>query len=99
MLSRKIAYIDLTKGTIAKEDIPLEWRQKYLGARGINNFLLYSLADPSIDPLGPENPLILGVGLLTGLPDSALAALTFALFPPSPAMLAIQTSGVILERS
>ena len=66
MLSRKIAYIDLTKGTIVQEEIPLEWRKKYLGARGINMYLLYSLINSPIDPLGPENPLIIGIGLLTG---------------------------------
>jgi len=68
VLSRKIAYIDLTSKTIVKADIPLEWRHKYLGARGINNFLLYSQVNPSIDPMGPDNPLIIGVGLFTGLP-------------------------------
>ncbi|MFC1978415.1 aldehyde ferredoxin oxidoreductase family protein [Chloroflexota bacterium] len=63
-----MAYIDLSNKTIVKESVPLEWRQKYLGARGINNFLLYSLASLSIDPMGPDNPLIIGVGLFTGLP-------------------------------
>ncbi|MFH2012083.1 MAG: aldehyde ferredoxin oxidoreductase family protein [Pseudomonadota bacterium] len=66
MLTRKIAFIDLTRGTVVQEEIPLEWRKKYLGARGINMYLLSSLIDSPIDPLGPENPLILGVGLLTG---------------------------------
>ena len=66
MLSRKIAYIDLTKGTIVQEEIPLEWRKKYLGARGINMYLLYSLINSPIAPLAPENPLIFGAGLLTG---------------------------------
>src|SRR5574340_121861 len=66
MLTRKIAYIDLTKGIIVQEEIPLEWRKKYLGSRGINMFLLYSLIDSPIDPLGPGNPLIIGVGMLTG---------------------------------
>jgi aldehyde:ferredoxin oxidoreductase len=66
MLSRKIAYIDLTKGTVVQQEIPLEWRQKYLGARGINMYLLYSLVNAPIDPLGPDNPLIFGNGLLSG---------------------------------
>ncbi|MDP2646854.1 MAG: aldehyde ferredoxin oxidoreductase family protein [Desulfobacterales bacterium] len=66
MLTRKIAYIDLTRGTVQQEVIPLEWREKYLGARGINMHLLSSLIHPGMDPLGPENPLIFGVGLLTG---------------------------------
>lgn len=66
MLHRKIAYIDLTRGTISQEEVPAEWRRNYLGGRGINMLLLYSMIDRSTDPLGPENPLIFGVGLLTG---------------------------------
>lgn len=66
MLSRKIAYVDLAHGTVRQEEIPLEWRRQYLGARGINMSLLYRLTRSTTDPLGPENPLIFGVGLLTG---------------------------------
>ncbi len=83
MLTRKIAYIDLTKGTVTKKDIPLEWRQKYLGARGINSYLLYSLIESPYDPLGPDNPLIFGAGLLTGLPGFGTGRLTVSALSPA----------------
>ncbi|MBI4301538.1 MAG: hypothetical protein HY664_02915 [Chloroflexi bacterium] len=53
---------------MAQEEVPMEWRQKFLGARGINMFLLATLTDATTNPLGPDNPLIVGLGLLTGLP-------------------------------
>ncbi len=68
MLTRKFAHVDLTKKTVRILDMPKDWREKYLGSRGINMYLLYSLGDPSKDPLGPENPLTFGVGLLGGTP-------------------------------
>ncbi len=68
MLTRKIAYVDLSRGTVDTEVVPLEWRRKFLGARGINMHLLWRLTRADTDPLGPDNPLMVGLGMLTGLP-------------------------------
>ena len=64
--SQKIAYVDLSRGTVDMEVIPLEWRRKFLGARGINMYLLSRLTRADMDPLGPDNPFMVGLGLLTG---------------------------------
>jgi len=68
LLSQKIAYIDLSRGTVDMEVVPLEWRRKFLGARGINMYLLSRLTKADTDPLGPDNPFMVGLGLLTGGP-------------------------------
>lgn len=68
MLSRKIARVDLTSRKVEYEEISPELRRKYLGGRGINMHLLNKLASRQTDPLGEENPLIFGAGLLTGTP-------------------------------
>jgi len=68
MLDRKIAWIDLTNRTVKVEDIPMEWRRKYLGGRGIMSFLLWSLTNGKTDPWGPEAPLLVGLGWMTGIP-------------------------------
>ena len=41
--------------------------------------MLYDMTSPSTDPLGPENPLILAIGPLTGtaVPFSGKAAFSF----------------------
>ena len=67
-LDRKIAHIDLTSGRITIDEVPLNWRKGYLGGRGINAYLLLKEIEPGIDPLGPNNRLIFGAGMLTGYP-------------------------------
>lgn len=57
--------IDLGSGTVTMEDIESSYREKWLGGRGFNSPLLYNEVGPEIDPLGPENRLIFGVGPLT----------------------------------
>ncbi len=68
MLNRKIAFIDLSRRKVATKDIPEGIRRRYLGGRGIDIYLLYNYIKPRIDPVGPENVLIVGAGLLTGIP-------------------------------
>ncbi|TAK35433.1 MAG: aldehyde:ferredoxin oxidoreductase [Chloroflexota bacterium] len=68
MLTRKVACVDLTNGTVKVEEVPLEWRRKFLGGRGITAYLLNKLVTADMDPMSPDNPLIVGVGLLSGVP-------------------------------
>ncbi|MHA2298384.1 MAG: aldehyde ferredoxin oxidoreductase family protein [Candidatus Hodarchaeales archaeon] len=65
---RKIAYIDLSTGKITVKSIDKSLRERFLGGRGINMNILYNKLTPGTDPLSPENPLIVGVGLLCGIP-------------------------------
>jgi len=56
----------LTQGRIVREDTP-EWlRIDYIGGRGFNSRTLFDEVRPNIDPLGPENVLIIGIGPLAG---------------------------------
>ncbi|GAB6062671.1 aldehyde ferredoxin oxidoreductase family protein [Deferrisoma palaeochoriense] len=70
-LNRKIAYVDLTAGTVETRDIPLELRRKFLGGRGMDAYLLYNHVEPGTDPLGPGNVLVFSAGLLSGTPAPA----------------------------
>lgn len=63
----KIVYIDLSNLKIQAENISNEFRRQFLGGRGINMYLLYTHTSSDINPLAPENVLIIGVGLLTGI--------------------------------
>ncbi|MDH5482245.1 MAG: aldehyde ferredoxin oxidoreductase family protein [Candidatus Bathyarchaeota archaeon] len=65
---RRIAYINLTTGKIISKPIPKQLRQLYLGGRGINMYLLYNHLTPEVDPLSSENILLVGTGLLCGIP-------------------------------
>ncbi len=63
----KIAYIDLSKQEVSVKDIPEKLRLLFLGGRGINMYILYNHLKKGIAPLSPENVLIIGAGLLTGV--------------------------------
>src|SRR5574341_916581 len=65
------AAINLTTGEVRRAAVPPELVRAYLGGRGLNmaylHHYLHQSGDPrSVDPLGPDNPLIIGAGLLTG---------------------------------
>ena len=72
-LNRKIAYIDLTTGNVEITPIPLKWRKKYLGGRGLDAYLLYKHLPKGCDPLGPDNVALISAGLLVGTLASASA--------------------------
>jgi len=67
VLHRKIAYVNLSDGSYEIKRIPVEWRRKFLGGRGINMVLLSKPYASISDPFSPNNPLIFGAGLLTGI--------------------------------
>ncbi len=67
-MSGKILRVNLSSGKIWEEEVSEELKKGYVGGAGINAKLLYdALKDnPDADPLGPENAVIFGPGLLAG---------------------------------
>lgn len=62
----KILHVDLTTGTLKDSSTPFDWARQYLGGAGLAARILYSLLSKELDPLGPDNPLLLLAGPLTG---------------------------------
>jgi aldehyde:ferredoxin oxidoreductase len=63
----KILKVNLSSGTIECQALPGEETMRLLlGGKGLGAYLLYQSIPAGIDPLSPENPLILNVGPLTG---------------------------------
>ena len=58
--------IDLTTGQIEKKTVDEKMIQDFVGGGGFSARILWEETDASTDPLGPENPLILMTGALTG---------------------------------
>ncbi|MBI5957545.1 MAG: aldehyde ferredoxin oxidoreductase, partial [Chloroflexi bacterium] len=58
--------IDLTTGSIAAEPLNMDIAHQFIGGRGIGARLLWDLVGPEVDPLSPENVLIIATGPLTG---------------------------------
>jgi aldehyde:ferredoxin oxidoreductase len=70
-LNRKIAYIDLTTGDIQVKPIPIEIRKQFIGGRGLDAYLLYNHTKKGVDPLSPDNVLLISSGLLAATCASA----------------------------
>ena len=64
--AKRILRVNLTEGTIAEEPLNMEWAQQYLGQRGLATKYLVSEIDPKVDPLSPDNKMIIATGPLTG---------------------------------
>lgn len=64
--AQKIGMIDLTTGSVHEQEIPERARRLFLGGRGLNMYLLYTRTTARQNPLAPDNPLIIGAGLLSG---------------------------------
>jgi len=61
-----ILRVNLTTREIAKENLNMDLASKFIGGRGLNLKYLYDEIEPGIDPLGPENKVIIGVGPCNG---------------------------------
>ncbi|MBI2328423.1 MAG: hypothetical protein HYU85_02065 [Chloroflexi bacterium] len=62
----------LTEGEIVKEPLSEELRLNYLGGRGLNSKTLFDELRPGIDPLSPDNIVMVGGGPVNG--TAALAS-------------------------
>jgi aldehyde:ferredoxin oxidoreductase len=70
-LNGKLAVIDLSDRSVSIKEIPVSMRERFLGGRGLDAYLLYNYVLPGCDPLGPSNVVIVSCGLLGGLPASS----------------------------
>jgi aldehyde:ferredoxin oxidoreductase len=64
--ARNILRVNLTAGTCKNEPLNMEWAAKYLGQRGLATKYLVEETDPKVDPLSPDNKMIMATGPLTG---------------------------------
>ena len=64
--AQRILRVNLTKGTCSEEPLNMEWAMKYIGQRGLATRYLVEEIDAKVDPLFPDNKLIMATGPLTG---------------------------------
>lgn len=65
-LTGKLLRIDLGRRSYQVEDIPPDLYEKYISARGLSMKFLFDEMEPHTDPMGPDNRLILSIGVLGG---------------------------------
>lgn len=61
----RILRVNLTAGSCVTEPLNRDWAQAYLGQRGLGSKYLCEEVEPTVDPLSPENKLIIATGPLT----------------------------------
>jgi aldehyde:ferredoxin oxidoreductase len=74
--ARKLLRVNLTTGTCTTEPLNMDWAKLYLGSRGLAAKYLVEEIDPKVDPLSPENKMIMATGPLTGTAASTAGRYT-----------------------
>lgn len=67
----RLLRVNLTQGNVRKEFLSEEVLRKYLGGRGFAARILYDELRPGVDPLSPDNKIVIASGTLTGTPAVA----------------------------
>jgi len=72
-MTGKIARVDLTSGTVTVIEPEEEIYKKFLGGSSLGLYFLFKegIADPSVDPLGPDNMIQFMIGPVTGAAPNA----------------------------
>jgi aldehyde:ferredoxin oxidoreductase len=72
----KILHVDLSHGSLAVEEPSEDFYRTYMGGSALGLYYLLKFSPPNIDPLGPDNLLILALSVLTGAPISGQSRMT-----------------------
>ncbi|MBC7234075.1 MAG: aldehyde ferredoxin oxidoreductase family protein [Chloroflexi bacterium] len=64
----KILRVNLTENRITEERLEENIARAFLGGRGLGAKILFDELAPGIDPLSPENKLVVAAGVVTGIP-------------------------------
>ncbi len=91
--NRKVLRVNLTAGTCTSEPLNMEWANDYLGSRGLASKYLVEEIDPKVDPLSPDNKMIMSTGPLTGTMASTGGRYTVVTKGPLTGAIACSNSG------
>ena len=62
----QILRVNLGNGGVSKEPLREDWAEDFVGGVGLSARILYQELPPKIDPMGPENKLVMMTGPLNG---------------------------------
>lgn len=88
--------VDLSHGIIEESPLNMEDARQYIGGRGLATKMLCDMVDPTVEPLSPENILIMMTGPLTA--SGAPSACRYMVVTKSPltGLIASSNSGGFL---
>jgi aldehyde:ferredoxin oxidoreductase len=91
--TRKVLRVNLTAGTCVAEPLNMDWAQEYLGCRGLATKYFVSEVDPKVDPLSPQNKMLMVTGPLTGTMASTGGRYSVVTKGPLTGAIACSNSG------
>ena len=89
----KILRINLSAKTFKVEDLCLDLAKKFIGGRGLGTKLYMDEVDPMIDPLSPDNKVVIITGALTGTAVPTGCRYMVVTKSPLTGMIACSNSG------
>ncbi|MBU2510129.1 aldehyde ferredoxin oxidoreductase family protein [bacterium] len=89
----KIATIDLTSGSIGDYPVNSNYYREYIGGSAFSARLFLDLASPDVDPLSPENPMIIMTGPLVGTKFPGTSRFTVCAKSPQTGIWGESSSG------
>ena len=89
----KILRIDLTTGHFDVEEPDEAFYRKYMGGSALAMYYLLNEMPAGVDPLGPENMLVLALSVLTGTAISGQSRMTAAAKSPLTGAIGDSQSG------
>jgi aldehyde:ferredoxin oxidoreductase len=69
----RIARVNLQARSVKIENPDESIYKNYLGGRGLGAYYLFRELAPNIDPLGPENEIIIATSVITGIPIAGMS--------------------------
>jgi len=93
---KKHLHVDLTKGTTEHRDLSDTFLEKYIGGRGFGAKLVWDNLkkhDFRVDPLSPENLLVIAPGPLTGVYLPSSGKISFAAVSPATGLYGDSSMG------
>src|SRR5512145_430934 len=91
--NRKVLRVNLSAGTCTPEPLNMAWANDYLGSRGLASKYLVSEIDPKVDPLSPQNKMLMVTGPLTGTMASTGGRYSVVTKGPLTGAIACSNSG------
>jgi aldehyde:ferredoxin oxidoreductase len=79
--------IDLSALAATVEPLNMEWAERYIGGKGLLLRYLWAEVPPQVDPLSPQNPLILMTGPFAGTNVSTASRLVVGCKSPTTGIL------------
>ncbi len=95
----EILEVDLGKGLWERTAYPERAFNEVLAGRGYNALLLHERLKRGIDPLGPDNILVLSCGLLSGTPAPSSSRIHVGALSPLTGILGSSNVGGLLGRA